>query len=90
MQGVVDAGGLVGELGELSADRGVMLGFAGVEAGDLLAVGGEPVQQAGDRVVAGHHRVQGKEGPSLETQWSGTWSGMAGRGPSAAGGSSPM
>ena len=28
-----------------------MLGFAGVEAGDLLAVGGELVQEAGDGVV---------------------------------------
>ena len=45
LQGAADAGGLVGELGELSADRGVMLGLAGVEPGDLLAVSGEPVQR---------------------------------------------
>ncbi len=67
-----DAGGQVGELGELSAEGGVMLGFASVELGDLLAVSGESVQRRGEGVVAGHHQVQGKEGPSLEIQWSGT------------------
>ena len=59
VQGAANAGGQVGELGELSAEGGVMLGFAGVEPGEVLAVGGEPVQQAGGRVVAGHGQVQG-------------------------------
>ena len=72
LQGAADAGGLVGELGELSAEGGVMFGLAGVEPGDLLAVRGELVQQAGDRVVAGHGQLQGKEVPSPGIHSAGT------------------
>jgi hypothetical protein len=54
-----EGGGLAGELIEMAADRGMMLSLAGLELRDLLAVRGEPVQQARGRVVAGHHQVQG-------------------------------
>ena len=56
-----DGGGLAGELGDLSAEGGVMVGFAGVEPGELLGVGGELVDDGGDRVGAGHGQLQGKE-----------------------------
>jgi hypothetical protein len=67
-----EGGGLVGELGQPSADRGVMLGLAGIEAGDLLGVGGELVHDGGDRVVAGHPQLQGKEVPSPRSHSAGT------------------
>ena len=61
-----EGGGLVGELGQPSADRGVMLGLAGVEPGELLGVGGELVHDGGDRVVAGHRQLQGKGAVAAE------------------------
>ena len=67
-----EGGGLVGELGQLSADRGVMLSLAGVEPGDLLGVGGELVDDGGDRVVAGHGQLQGEEVPSPRSHSAGT------------------
>ena len=68
-----DGGGLVGELGQPAAGRGVMVGFAGVEAGELLGVGGELVDDGGDRVGAGHGQLQGKEVvPSPGTHSAGT------------------
>ena len=63
---LADAGGLVGELGEPAAGGGVMVGFAGIEAGELFGVGGELVHDAGDRVGAGHRdQLHGKEMPPL-------------------------
>ena len=53
VQGAADAGGLVGELGELSAEGGVMLGFAGVEPGDLLADLGKMFHEDGCHRVTG-------------------------------------
>ena len=68
-----EGGGLAGELGQPSADRGVMIGLAGVQAGELLGVGGELVHDGGDRVVAGHPQLQGKEVvPSLGSHSAGT------------------
>jgi hypothetical protein len=68
-----EGGDLVGELGQPSADGGVVVGLAGVEAGELLGVGGELVDDGGDRVVAGHGWFQGKEAvPSSGSQSAGT------------------
>ena len=72
LHGAADGGGLVGELGQPSADRGVMVGLAGVEADELLGVGGELVDDGGDLVVAGHPQLQGKEVPSSGSQSAGT------------------
>ena len=69
---VAEGGGLAGELGQPSADRGVMVGLAGVQAGELLGVGGELVDDGGDRVVAGHGQLQGKEVPSSGSHSAGT------------------
>jgi hypothetical protein len=55
----VDGGTLAGELGDLSAKDGVMVGLAGVELGELLGVGGELVDDGGDRVGVGHGQLQG-------------------------------
>ena len=66
------AGGLAGELGQPAADRGVMVGLAGVEPGDLPGVGGELVGDGGERVVAGHGQLQGKEVPSPRSHSAGT------------------
>ena len=60
---LAEGGGLAGELGQPAAGRGVMVGVAGVQAGELLGVGGELVDDGGDRVVAGHGQLQGKEVP---------------------------
>ena len=57
---VAEGGGLAGELGQPGADRGVMVGVAGVQAGELLGVGGELVDDGGDRVGVGHGQFQGK------------------------------
>src|SRR5271170_1585594 len=53
-----DGGGLVGEIGQPAAGRGVVVGFAGVETGELFGVGGELVDDGGDRVGAGHGHVR--------------------------------
>ena len=52
--GAVEGGG--GELGE----GGGVLVQGAAEPGELLAVGGELVQDRGDRVVAGHGQFQRK------------------------------
>jgi hypothetical protein len=67
-----DGGGLVAELGQLFADRGVMLSLASVEPGDLLGVFGDLVNNGGDRVVAGHPQLQGEEVPSPRSHSAGT------------------
>ena len=67
-----EGGGLAGELGQPSADRGVMLSLAGLEPGELLGVGGELVGDGGDRVVAGHGQLQGNEVPSPRSHSAGT------------------
>ena len=67
-----EGGGLAGELGQLLADRGVMVGLAGLEPGELLGVGGELVHDGGDRVVAGHGQLQGNEVPSPRSHSAGT------------------
>ena len=69
---VADGGGLVGELGQPSADRGVMLSLAGVKLCELLGVGGELVHDGGDRVVTGHPQLQGKSVPSPRSHSAGT------------------
>src|SRR5262249_55949156 len=51
--------------------------FAGVESGDLLALGGELVQRGGDLVV-GHVRLQGWPVPSPGVSPAGTGSGVNG------------
>jgi hypothetical protein len=56
---LADAGGLAGQLSELSAEGGVVAGFAGVQAGELLGVGGELVDDGGDGVGAGHGQLHG-------------------------------
>ena len=63
---------------------GEVVGFAGVEAGDLLGVVGELVQDGGDG-VGGHGQLQGKAVPSPGIQSAGTWSGMSGSGSGSAG-----
>jgi hypothetical protein len=72
LQRAADAGGLAGEFGELAGQGGVVLSLAGVEPGELLALRGEPVQQAGDRVGGGHGQLQGKEVPSPGIHSAGT------------------
>ena len=67
-----EGGGLAGKLGQLFADRGVMLGLAGLEPGELLGVGGELVRDGGDRIGAGHGQLQGNEVPSPRTHSAGT------------------
>ncbi len=69
---VAEGGGLAGELGQPGADRGVMVDVAGVQAGELLGVGGELVDDRGDRVVAGHPQLQGKEVPLSGSHSAGT------------------
>ena len=67
-----EGGGLVGELGQPAADRGVMLILAGLKAGELPGVGGELVGDGGDRVVAGHGQLQGKSVPPPRSHSAGT------------------
>ena len=67
-----EGGGLVGELGQPAADRGVMLILAGLEAGELPGVGGELVGDGGDRVVAGHGQLQGRSVPPPRSHSAGT------------------
>ena len=69
---MAEGGGLAGEFGQPGADRGVMVGMAGVQPGELLGVGGELVDDGGDRVVAGHGHVQGKEVPPPGSHSAGT------------------
>jgi hypothetical protein len=60
LNGLSEGGGLAGELGQPAAGGGVMIGFAGIEAGELVGVGGELVDDGGDGVGAGHgHQLQG-------------------------------
>ena len=56
---MAEGGGLAGQLGQPGADRGVMVGVAGIQAGELLGVGGELVDDGGDRVGAGHGQLHG-------------------------------
>ena len=67
-----DAGRLAGKFGQPAAGSGVVVGFAGVEAGELLGTGGELVDDGGDGVVAGHGQLQGKEVPWPGTHSAGT------------------
>ena len=69
---VAEGGGLAGELGQPAADRGVMVGVAGVQAGELLGVGGELVDDGGDRVGVAHGQLQGKVVPSPRSHSAGT------------------
>ena len=62
VHGAADDRGLVGELGQPSANRGVMIGLAGVEPDELVGLGGELVHDGGDRVVAGHDQLHGPGG----------------------------
>ena len=67
--------GAGGQAGEQPGQGGVVGGFAGIEPGDLLALGGELVQGGGDLVV-GHVRLQGRPVPSPGISPAGTGSGM--------------
>ena len=69
--------GAGGQAGEQAGQGGVVGGFAGIEPGDLLALGGELVQRRGDLVV-GHVRLQGRPVPSPGISPAGTGSGMNG------------
>ena len=57
--GAAKGGGLAGELGQPGADCGVVVGVAGVQAGELFGVGGELVDDGGDGVGAGHGQLHG-------------------------------
>jgi hypothetical protein len=59
-QGAADRGDHGGELGALPVQLGVVGGLAGVELGQLLAGGGELVQDRGGRVCC-HAQLHGKD-----------------------------
>ncbi len=65
------------QLGGLRVQFGEVAGLAGVEAAEVLATGGEPVQGRSER-VGGHGRRQGKEESSSLA--AGPGGGQTGRG----------